>query len=184
MSSEESSDGEDFSAGSEDEGSSQRVGFLRVRYHAWRSARLRRLYQVIDAADEVNQAQKRPRGRGRKERRIGLPKEGNPPPPVNTPRWMVSKKWQKEIKASASPLAAVLDPILKDDDEATLQRLAVLGPESDEDDSPGHAHPSGETDHSPHEVSQSFPHHFLEQMQYWPPDLSTTGFPFGHGPTL
>ena len=134
MSSEESSEGgEDYDDASGDEGRSP-GGYLRVRYLAWRSMRLQRLYEAIDEREEVQRIQKPKRGVGRRDRRLGLPKAGNPPPPDGVSRWMVSKRWLKEHQPSDPALAASLKSLIKEDDGAGWHSLSSLGDESDYED--------------------------------------------------
>ena len=184
MSSEESSEDEGYSDASGDETNhaqgNQRALFLRVRYQAWRSARLRRLYQLIDARYEEEYTRKPKRGSGRMDRRTGLPKEGNPAPPLGTLKWMVSNKWQREVRASGTQLASVLDTILKENDEETLNAIAVLGPDSDSEDGLSSQAPHQQTLASEERPAQQTPHsnvaiptsafatqHLINGEQFW-----------------
>ena len=115
MSSEESSEEEDLDGGSSDEERAPRTTFLRVRYLAWRSQRLRKLYQILDDREELDRSHKPRRGVGRKDRRVGLPKDGNPLPPVGTARWMVSKKWLRDAQSSSAQVGHLLENAHQDD---------------------------------------------------------------------
>ncbi|THG95155.1 hypothetical protein EW145_g8013, partial [Phellinidium pouzarii] len=140
MSSEESSEeeGEEPVDASSDEERHARLKFLRIRYLAWRSLRLTRLFQAIDMREEEDRSAKPKRGVGRKDRRVGPPKDGNPLPPPGVAQWMVSKKWQREARRANPRIAAILEEIMQpdvgdDDDEeygdggagAALQALRV-----------------------------------------------------------
>ncbi|KAH8118378.1 hypothetical protein DFH11DRAFT_1502400 [Phellopilus nigrolimitatus] len=140
MSSEESSEEEEDESdeASSDDERPPAHKFLRIRYLAWRSSRLHQLFQTIDARDEQARNAKPKRGIGRKDRRVGLPKDGNPLPPKGVSRWMVSKKWLQEANAVNPGLGELLQEIVKEEGEeegedAGKQALATLGPESDDE---------------------------------------------------
>lgn len=132
MSSEESSDDSSAEMHSPEDGTHHHTTILRIRYLAWRSERLRRLYQILDEKEDADRSQKPRRGVGRKVRQIGLPKDGNPPPPKGVPRWMVSKKWIRDSELNNPFLASILRDILGDTSEGvSWDILASLGDESD-----------------------------------------------------
>ena len=139
MSSEES----DFESdgGLNDEGqSTNSVSFLRIRLLSWRSSRLNRLYAQIDAREEQDRSLKPRRGIGRKDRRRGQPKDGNPLPPSGVAKWMVSKKWARESNAVNEHLSDILKERMKEDDgdDAFIRVLDALGGESDENEDVQH----------------------------------------------
>ena len=79
-------------------------------------------------------SQKRKRGTERKDRRMGLPKDGDPLPPVGTPRWMISKKWITEMHRKDVHLGKIVDDLLEgEEEEIQSDLLASLGEESDEE---------------------------------------------------
>lgn len=134
MSSEESSDGEE--GGGEDSAEEHQGNGLCIRYLAWRSTRLSRLLQITD---EEYDKTKLKRGIGKRGRRIGPPKDGNPLPPRGASSWMVSKKWFRKLESrdrnaaervgiamQASGAAEYLSPEL----------LNELGPMSEDEEPP------------------------------------------------
>ncbi|KAI5123430.1 hypothetical protein M0805_006135 [Coniferiporia weirii] len=137
MSSEESDEGE----GDEPDGYASSDGerlpahkVLNIRYLAWRSSRLTQLFHAIDAREEVERSAKPKRGVGRKDRRMGAPKDGNPFPPKGVSRWMVSKRWLWEASATSSRIAELLRDIVLpngDDDSAVV---SGIGNESEDED--------------------------------------------------
>ncbi len=135
MSSEESSEGEeDEEAGSDDD---HPKGYLKIRCLAWRSSRLQKLYELVDEREEFERSQKPRRGIGRKDRRLGEPKDGNPLPPIGIFKWMVSKKWYRESQSHSStcgqsPSRSVCSRM----ERPAWMSLAPLGPESDYEDNP------------------------------------------------
>lgn len=167
MSSEESTDGEDeldFGS-SDDEGNrSKAPGVLRVRYLSWRSARLHALYHILDEKEEYLRGQKRKRGQERKDRRMGLPKDGDPLPPIGTPRWMISKKWITDIrKRNDTHLINSVEGLLESagyEDDVQKEALATLGEESDEELDLDAA--------STHQIADQLDHAELMGWQYVP----------------
>jgi len=134
MSSEESSEGEeDEEAGSDDD---HPKGYLKIRCLAWRSSRLQKLYELVDEREEFERSQKPRRGIGRKDRRLGEPKDGNPLPPIGIFKWMVSKKWYRESQSHSTHVASLLQECVLEDGETAWMSLAPLGPESDYEDNP------------------------------------------------
>jgi hypothetical protein len=138
MSSEESSDNGETDM----DASSKPNAILRIRYLEWRSRRLQKLYQFLDEREEAERKDRPKRGVGRKTRRMGLPKSGNPPPPNGTSRWMVSKKWLHEAQLNRPSLCAMVEEILRTADgngEVNWDVLTTLGEESDVE--PSSVHP-------------------------------------------
>lgn len=134
MSSEESSSGaEDDEVYSDDD---RPKGYLNIRCLAWRSSRLQKLYELIDDREEFERSQKPRRGVGRKDRRLGQPKDGNPLPPSGVLKWMVSKKWFRDSQSRSTHIASILKDSVLADGEAAWMSLVSLGPESDYGDDP------------------------------------------------
>lgn len=128
MSSEESSDGEDTAGATSDAERPHVNGILKIRCLAWRSARLEELFHVIDSFEEHDRLSKPKRGVGRKDRRSGPPKDGNPPPPQGIPRWMVSKKWLRDASDYNPQYVSLVVDL---DQEVSPQVLTSLGDESE-----------------------------------------------------
>ncbi|KAL5527425.1 hypothetical protein ACEPAG_6216 [Sanghuangporus baumii] len=129
MSSEESSEEETEVIGSS-AGDKPSLGSLRIRILAWRSARLQELYRAVDEHEQHNRESKPKRGAGRRDRHLGPPKDGNPPPPMGTPRWMVSKKWLRQACVVNPQIATLVTPV---DENITTNVLPVLGEESEDE---------------------------------------------------
>ncbi|TDL29415.1 hypothetical protein BD410DRAFT_779815 [Rickenella mellea] len=130
MSSEESSDeGEEDNSSDEEKG--PRTTILRVRYLSWRSSRLYKLYQLLDEKEEQDRALKPKRGVGRLDRRVGLPKEGNPLPPKGVARWMIGKKWLREMQVTNPTVLKQVEEAVVDYGGLDWSHLATLGDESD-----------------------------------------------------
>ena len=108
---------------------------FRTRGLAWRSARLRRFYAVLDEQDRVDKGLKPKRGVGRRIRREGPPKDGILLPPHGVARWMVSQAWLREMEEMCPDLTDVLRQLIVDpvEPEPELARL-MLGPEGSEDE--------------------------------------------------
>ncbi|PIL37043.1 hypothetical protein GSI_00735 [Ganoderma sinense ZZ0214-1] len=132
MSSEESSGEEPAPVGH----SVETVQAFRTRGLAWRSARLQRMYALLDTQDKLDKSFKPKRGVGRRVRREGPPKEGFFLPPKGVVGWMVSQRWIREMEVDRPDLRDILRDIVVDhaQPEAEDTRL-LLGPEmSDEED--------------------------------------------------
>ncbi|KAL5530385.1 hypothetical protein ACEPAF_6643 [Sanghuangporus sanghuang] len=129
MSSEESSE-EEAEVISSSAGDKPSLGSLRIRILAWRSARLQELYRAVDEHEQYNRESKPKRGVGRRDRHLGPPKDGNPPPPMGTPRWMVSKKWLRQACGVNPQMATLVTPV---DENTTRNVLPVLGEESEDE---------------------------------------------------
>lgn len=128
MSSEESSEEETEVVGSSATTEKPSFGYLRIRVLAWRSSRLQELYRTVDEHEQLTRESKPKRGVGRKDRHLGAPKDGNPPPPMGTPRWMVSKRWLRQACAVNPQIA----DLIKEESETTITNLLpILGDESD-----------------------------------------------------
>lgn len=134
MSSEESVEGGDLGGDESDGEACTAEKELCVRYLAWRSTRLSRLFHVTD---EEYIRTKLKRGSARKGRRLGEPKAGDPLPPRGVPRWMVSKKWLREMKSRDPNIAERVCALMKtagESDESTLEYINELGAESEDEE--------------------------------------------------
>lgn len=109
------------------------VAAFRTRGPPWRSARLRRLYMVLDDHARLEKSGKPRRGLGRRKRHDGPPKDGLALPPKGVARWMVSKRWLRETEATRTDVAETLrehfvDPV----EPELLAAQEMLGPEDSE----------------------------------------------------
>lgn len=105
-----------------------------VRHHpAWRSQRLHALYNALDDKEEQDLEQGSSMsirgGRERMERRSGMAKVGDGPPPKGTKRWMVSKRWLRGALAEG----LMGEDGVESDPEGAEEALARLGEESEDE---------------------------------------------------
>ena len=134
MSSEESDDNGQEETPQPTENNKQRNVILIIRYLAWRSSRLQRLFQVLDEKEEAERTQMPKRGIGRRVRRLGPPKAGDPPPPAGITRWMVSKKWLEGSRSKSGLYSSVVQTIVDNPEGLEVSReIASLGEESDDE---------------------------------------------------
>ena len=138
MSSEESDGEEPAPAG----GSAETVQAFRTRGLSWRSARLLRFYAILDNQDRIDKSFKPKRGVGRRVRREGPPKEGFFLPPKGVARWMVSRKWIREMEAVRPDLADILRELIVEPAEPEAEDArTLLGPDEGSDDEAVQAQP-------------------------------------------
>lgn len=166
MSSEES----DFEV---DPVSSQPSAILRSRGHAWRSTRLLRLFSVLDEEEKVDLSTKPKRGVGRKERRIGPPREMFCLPPQGIAPWMISRRWYKASLKTYSDLRETLNKlIIIDSLKFDWTHFHDLGEESaDSDDEAVQQQQEPMQTFDPHLHSTNLPllpQHTLQQNHYNP----------------
>ena len=115
---------------------------FRTRGLRWRSARLRRFYAVLDEQDRFEKSAKPKRGLGRRVRREGLPKDGLFLPPKGVARWMVSRKWIREMEAVRPDLADILRELIVEPAEPEAEDArTLLGPDEGSDDEAVQAQP-------------------------------------------
>ncbi|KAH9918227.1 uncharacterized protein BXZ73DRAFT_92280 [Epithele typhae] len=126
MSSEES----DGAAPHPTDPSAEPVPAFRTRGPPWRSSRLRRFYGILDDQDRVEKAAKPKRGAGRRVRRDGPPKDGLVLPPKSVVRWMVSKRWIREVEASRPEMLAIIEGHIVERTEPESELVYfMLGPD-------------------------------------------------------
>ncbi|KAI1795124.1 hypothetical protein LXA43DRAFT_65232 [Ganoderma leucocontextum] len=132
MSSEESEGEEPAPAG----GGAETVQVFRTRGLVWRSARLLRMYALLDTQDKLDKTFKPKRGVGRRVRREGPAKEGFFLPPKGVVGWMVSQRWIREMEVDRPDLRDILRDIVVDRAQPEAEDTrALLGPEmSDEEE--------------------------------------------------
>lgn len=104
---------------------------LRVRGYAWRSGRLQRYYNALDAEDERTSRDKPRRGTGRRPRVLGPPKDGFTLPPKGVARWMVSSRWVQMHQMTHPDLRAYLSTNVKGAEGFHWAAFRVLGDASD-----------------------------------------------------
>lgn len=160
MSSEES----DFET---DPVSSQPSAILRSRGYAWRSARLVRLFSVLDEEERVNLSAKPKRGVGRKERRVGPPKEEFRLPPRDIATWMISRRWYKASLKVYSDLPETLNKLIVDPPGFNWTHFHDLGEESADSEDEAIQQQPMQT-FNPHLHNMNIPQHTLQQNHYNP----------------
>ena len=112
------------------------VQVFRTRGLAWRSARLVRMYALLDTQDKLDKSFKPKRGVGRRVRCEGPLKEGFLLPPKGVAEWMVSQRWIREMEVDRPDLRDILHDLIieRGQPEGEDTRL-LLGPEmSDEEE--------------------------------------------------
>ena len=131
MSSEESSGEEPAPAGQ----GAETVQVFRTRGPAWRSARLRRMFALLDTQDKLDKSFKPKRGVGRRVRREGPLKEGLFLPPKGVVGWMVSQRWIRDMEVDRPDMRDILRDIIVDAQPEAEDTRLLLGPEmSDEEE--------------------------------------------------
>lgn len=115
-----------------EEGQSQPTRF-RTRGYAWRSARLQRLYEILDEEDRETSAAKPKRGLGRKDRIAGPLKSELILPPAGSASWMISKHWISVSLPKHRDLLDVIKKLIVDPPGFDWDRFHDLGEESDQE---------------------------------------------------
>ena len=165
MSSEES----DFET---DPVSSQPSAILRSQGYAWRSTRLLRFFSVLDEEEKGDTATKPKRGVGRKERRVGPPREEFWLPPQGIASWMISRRWYKASLNIHPDLPELLSKLVVDP-EFNWTRFHDLGEESADSEDENEAvqqqpRPMQTYNPDPHSMNIPLPQHTLQQNHYNP----------------
>ena len=131
MSSEES-EGEEPAPTSQ---GAETVQVFRTRGPSWRSARLLRMYALLDTQDKLDKSFKAKRGVGRRVRREGPSKEGFFLPPKGVVAWMVSQRWIREMEVDRPDLRDILQDIIVDQAQPDAEDTRLLlGPEMSEEE--------------------------------------------------
>lgn len=110
-----------------------RMTSLRVRGFPWRSTRLLRFFDILDDYDKADSSQKPRRGVGRRERFLGLPKEGLILPPKGVATWMISKRWISVMQASHLEALSSLKDVVLDPVGFDWSQFHALGEESEDE---------------------------------------------------
>lgn len=110
--------------------SSQPSSILRTQGYAWRSTRLLRFFSALDEEEKVDMSTKPKRGVGRKERRVGPPKEEFSLPPQGIATWMISQRWYKASLKIYSDLPETLKKLVVDPPGFNWTHFHDLGEES------------------------------------------------------
>ena len=154
--------------------SSQPTAILRSQGYAWRSTRLLRFFSTLDEEEKVDIGTKPKRGVGRKERRVGPPREEFCLPPQGIAFWMISRRWYKaslnihpDLPETLSKLV-VVDPL-----EFDWTHFHDLGEESavteDEDEAvQQQPRPMQTFNPDSHSINIPLPQHALQQNHYNP----------------
>lgn len=108
----------------------QQSAILRSQGYAWRSTRLVRFFSVLDEEEKADISTKPKRGVGRKERRVGPPKEEFCLPPQGIATWMISRRWYKASRNTYPDMPETLDRLIVDPPEFDWTNFHDLGEES------------------------------------------------------
>ena len=117
--------------------SSQPISILRTRGYTWRSKRLLRFYEILDDEERSDVIPKLKRGVGKRERRVGPPKEEFILPPEGVATWMISKRWYRSSLVTRPDLATLLSKRVSDTPGFDWSNFIELGDASSDED--GHA---------------------------------------------
>ena len=120
---------------SEADSSSPQAKHLVTRGASWRSRRLVKFYEALDAEEKVSGplAQQK-RGIGKLDRVVGPPKEGFHLPPRGVANWMISQRWLREAQAQRIDLPQVLQKLVVDSPEFDWHGMGDLGQASDDEE--------------------------------------------------
>jgi len=111
--------------------SSQQSAILRSQGYAWRSTRLVRFFGVLDEEEKVDvSAKPKRRGVGRKERRVGPPREEFCLPPQGIATWMISRRWYRASRNTYPDLPETLNKLIVDPPEFDWTSFHDLGDET------------------------------------------------------
>ena len=159
MSSEES----DFET---DSVSLQPSAILRSQGYAWRSTRLLRFFSALDEEEKVDTSTKPKRGVGRKERRVGPPKEEFCLPPQGIATWMISRRWYKSSLNTYSDLPEILNKLIVDPPGFDWTHFHDLGEESTDSGDENEAIQQQTFNSDLHSMNTPLPQHALQQNHY------------------
>ncbi|KAF9268123.1 hypothetical protein L218DRAFT_854149 [Marasmius fiardii PR-910] len=102
---------------------------------AWRSRRLVKFYQALDAEDKVSgPSAKQKRGMGKYDRAVGPPKEGFQLPPKGVAMWMISQRWLIEGQVDHPDLSQVVQKLVEESPDFDWHTLGEVGEASDEEE--------------------------------------------------
>ena len=165
MSSEES----DFET---DPVSSKSSAILRTQGYTWRSARLLSFFSVLDEEEKEDISAKPKRGLGRKERRVGPPREEFCLPPQGIASWMISRRWYKSSLNIYPDLPETLSKLVVDPLGFDWTDFHELGEESanseDEDEDEAVQQQSQSIQTFNPGMNIPLPQHALQQNHYNP----------------
>ncbi|KAL0067575.1 hypothetical protein AAF712_005290 [Marasmius tenuissimus] len=108
---------------------------LVTRGASWRSQRLVKFYQALDAEEKVtgSSAQQK-RGAGKLDRVVGPSKEGFHLPPKGVANWMISQRWLHEAQVQRTDLPQALQKLVVDSPEFDWHEMGELGQASDDEE--------------------------------------------------
>lgn len=153
--------------------SSQRSAILRSQGYAWRSTRLLRFFSVLDEEEKVDIGTKPKRGVGRKERRVGPPREEFCLPPQGIASWMISRRWRNASLNIYPDLPETLSKLVVDPPGFNWTHFHDLGEvsaDSEDEDRAVQQEPRPMQTFNPdsHSMNIPLPQHALQQNHYNP----------------
>jgi len=149
--------------------SSQPSTILRTQGYPWRSTRLLRFFSALDEEEKVDMSAKPKRGVGRRERRVGPPREEFCLPPQGTATWMISRRWYKASLNIYPDLPETLKKLVVDPLGFNWENFHDLGEESaDSEDEPVQQQPRQTFNLHRHSMNIPLPQHTLQQHHYNP----------------
>jgi hypothetical protein len=125
MSSEESDD--------DSKQSSAKDKVLIVRGIPWRSNRLLKFYSVLDEDDRLDKSTKPKRGSGRRGRNEGPPKDNLTFPPKGIGRWMISRRWLRNMQIAHPEVLQAVQELVYDPPGFDWTKFDALGYETDDE---------------------------------------------------
>ncbi|KAL0577067.1 hypothetical protein V5O48_004910 [Marasmius crinis-equi] len=119
---------------------------LITRGAAWRSRRLVKFYQALDADEKESGASaKQKRGVGKFERVAGPPSERFQLPPKGAASWMISQRWLHETQAKQPDLPQALQKLVVDSPDFNWHAMGPLGDASDDEERQANQMPASQT---------------------------------------
>jgi hypothetical protein len=148
--------------------SSQPSAILRSRGYAWRSTRLLRFLSALDEEEKMDTSAKPKRGVGRKERRVGPPREEFCLPPQGIASWMISRRWYKASLNIHPDLPETLSKLVVNPLGFNWTHFRDLGEESadSEDEAVQQQQPMHTFNPDSHSMNIPLPQHALQQNHY------------------
>ncbi|KAF9534788.1 hypothetical protein CPB83DRAFT_780609 [Crepidotus variabilis] len=162
----------------------EKIPILRSRGYSWRSSRLMSFYDILDEEERVESSTKPQRGVGRRERRVGSPRERFILPPEGVSSWMISKRWLKVSQANHPDLPATMSKLIVDPPGFDWTAFDNLGDESAEEEeynpTPEHnplVHEQQPFQHAPPPAPQNIYDAGMRHMDMSLPQLEYTNTP-------
>lgn len=151
----------------------QSSAILRTHGYAWRSTRLLHFFSALDEEEKEDISPKPKRGLGRKERRVGPPREEFCLPPQGIASWMISRRWYKASLNIYPDLPERLSKLVVDPLDFDWTDFHDLGEESADSDDEDEAvqqqqQPMQIFNPDSHSMNIPLPQHALQQNHYNP----------------